>query len=189
MAHSGNTLTWAPCSDIIGDPFVTMETAIYICHSLILYIQHCWLSLSSHSLCSQMPATAFQSPTIWRGSTLSDVRRREQCFRSMHAVIQDIWPKLEHRHALCRVMTTGKSQKESKQEKDADFLFSSQAFPTIPASLFCCALPVKSIVLLFLSAPFLRALRPVCVCECLCGLSALWHLAWPIFPLVYHLTS
>lgn len=70
----------------------------------------------THSLCSQMPATAFQSPTIWRGSALSDVRRREQCFRSMHAVIQDIWPKLEHRHALCRVMTTGKKASKKKMQ-------------------------------------------------------------------------
>lgn len=121
----------------------------------------------THSLCSKMPATAFQSPTIWKGSTLTDVRRREQGFRSMHAVIQDIWPKLEHRRALCRVVTTGKIQKVSKKE-DVDFLFSCQAFPTIPASPLCCVQLVKSIVLLSLSAPFLRALRPVCVCEYVC---------------------
>lgn len=83
-------------------------------------------------------------------------------------------------------------RKVSKKEKDggAELLLSSQAFSIILASLFtlCTSSEIDGAAA-SLSAPFLQALSSVCVCECVCALSALWHLSWPIFSRVYHLTS
>lgn len=106
LVDSGWHIQAAPYqpSDIIGDPLCHHgNSSLHLSFThIVCCTQHCWLRLSSHTDC--VPKCQPQSPTIWRGSTLSDVRRRAECFRSIHAVIQDIWPKLKHRQ-------------ESKQER------------------------------------------------------------------------
>lgn len=167
MAQSGSTLStlwhhWGPPSS----PWKQQSSFVIYSYS-VLHTALLTQFEFSHSLCSQMPATAFQSPTIWRGSALSDFRRREECFRSMHAVIQDIWPKWHHRQ---------ESKKERKRWRGRITVVVSITSEIDGAAA-------------SLSAPFLQAVSPVCVWECVCALSALWHLSWPTFSRFYHITS
>ncbi len=77
-------------------------------------------------------------------------------------MIQDIWPRLQHRQ-------------ESKQERKRCRIIvvvSSIFHNSSQYSTLCTTSEIDGAAA-SLAAPFMQALSPVCVCECVCALSAL----------------